>query len=144
MKTDLKSIAIAMDLFVVIYFTAMGAFLANSSLPLVPYFANYVNYNNNVINITNSIGGIFSFSYFGTTYSFAFIELPLIDIVAVLELIPEFIQWIMASIYFLYQLFQIPLNTLPNTLATFINLLMSSVIAISIILSIKIAYSGFD
>lgn len=140
MKTDIKSIAIAMDLFVMLYTTAMSFVLTGYNFPIAPNFNSLVNWNRTYALISADFTG-WTFNIFGTVVNFAE---PFIYLVTSILFIVEFIAFLEAGVSYLFQLFTFPVSLLPSPLNYFVNGILYSVIAISFILSIRIVSSGFS
>ena len=137
MKTDFRSIAIALVIFDIIYLSIVQYMIPSQSMPPIPNISNLFNFTY-IYDTTLSFMGVPpSINIFGAVISFA----PLFDVIAypltILGYIPQFLIMMFQFITYIYLLMYIPLNILPNVIKGIFILLFNVPVIISLALSIE-------
>ena len=144
MKTDIKSIAIAMDIYVILYATIATTLGINSNIPTAPNWNSIVNWPSSLNTAGHVIPVGWSFSILSATIHLGYILIPFQYIVGAILFSISILNYFVSGMYFLILLFTFPTNNLPFPINNMLNLLFGTIAILSILLSIKIVYSGFD
>lgn len=138
MKTDIRTLAVGMSIFVIIY-----DFLADTFLGTIYTFGNlnvahYLNFNAAVSQAFSILGGNWGFSFLGYTISLVWIEDMVAYPISVGLYIPQLVSYVIAIFTYVYNLGTFPFNYIYAPIGSVISIFVYTIIGISLALSVFI------
>ena len=144
MKTKARDLVIALTIFDIIYLNIASLMIPMSNFPFLPNISVIFSFNYLYSLSSSRLGIAPSINILGAVIGLGWFYSIMAYILVPAALFYSFMTYIRDLFIYIYILMTIPLNILPYGLKEIFVLLFSITIVISILMGIKILYSGID